>query len=90
MYNSVTKSIASKFLVADNSENHEFSPGGRWMSYTIGNNLFLTNAQGEVITVTNDTTDGIVNGQSVSQMSLELTRVRFGRLLTIHGILPHG
>ena len=77
LYNSVTKSIASKFLVADNSENHEFSPGGRWMSYTIGNNLFLTNAQGEVITVTNDTTDGIVNGQSVHRNEFGINKGTF-------------
>jgi len=77
LYNPVTKSITSKFLEADNSENHEFSPDGRWMSYTIGNNLFLANAHGEVITLTNDTLDGIVNGQSVHRNEFGINKGTF-------------
>jgi len=77
LYNPVTRSIASKFLVADNSETHEFSFDGRWMSYTIGNNLFISNAQGEVVTLTNDTIDGIVNGQSVHRNEFGINKGTF-------------
>jgi len=77
LYNPVTQSITSKFPVVDNSENHEFSPDGTWMSYTVGSNLFLANAQGEVIVVTNDTTDGIVNGQSVYRNEFGINKGTF-------------
>ena len=88
LYNPLTKSIASKFLVPDNSENHEFNSDGRWMSFTVGNNLYLTNVQGEVITVTNDTIDGIVNGQSVHRNEFGINKGTFwspsGRFLAYY------
>lgn len=88
LYNPLTNSIASKFPVPDNSENHEFSSDGRWMSYTIGNNLYLTNVQGEVITLTNDTIDGIENGKSVHRNEFGINKGTFwspsGRFLAYY------
>lgn len=71
------KGITSKFPVIENSDNHEFSADGKWMSYTLNNNLFIVNSQGETVAVTNDTVVGIVNGQSVHRNEFGINKGTF-------------
>ena len=77
LFNTEDKAIPSKFLIADNSQNHEFSPDGRWMSFTLGQNVFLMSTLGESIALTNDSLDGLVNGQSVHRNEFGINKGTF-------------
>lgn len=53
------------FSFPDNSENHRFSTDNRYLAYTMGNNLFIRNRDGEERAVTREENPGIVCGQAV-------------------------
>lgn len=40
-------------------------PNGEWLAYTYNNNVYITDYQGKVLSVTNDTANGVVNGTEV-------------------------
>jgi len=71
------KNLVAQFQIPEGSENHEFSSDLRWMSYTVGQNLFLVDAKGNQIAVTNDSIDGLVNGQSVHRNEFGITKGTF-------------
>lgn len=72
-----SKTIVSKFSIEESSENHELSPDGKWMSFTLGKNLFITDSLGKSISITNDTIDGMVNGQSVHRNEFGISKGTF-------------
>jgi dipeptidyl-peptidase-4 len=53
------------FSFPDNSGNHILSPDNHHLAYTIGNNLFIRNQDGEERAVTREENPGIVCGQAV-------------------------
>ncbi len=59
----------------EGAENSQFSVNND-LAYTIGNNIFIAKI-GEKITVTNDSVDGIVNGQSVHRSEFGITNGMF-------------
>lgn len=77
VFDPIGKQVVSKFTVEEGSENHEFSPDGRWLSYTMGQNLFLMSSAGEVRAISNDTLDGFVNGQSVHRNEFGINKGTF-------------
>jgi len=62
------KPTASKQInFPENGQNMSFSEGYKQIAFTRGNNIFLSDVNGEITQVTNDTQDGIVNGQAISR-----------------------
>ncbi|MDR1742809.1 MAG: DPP IV N-terminal domain-containing protein [Dysgonamonadaceae bacterium] len=55
----------SFFAYPEGSANHELDPQNQHLAYTKGNNLFLLDANGTEIAVSNESDKGIVYGQSV-------------------------
>jgi len=70
-FNTNTKVITEINAWEEGAENSQFSINND-MAYTFGNNLFIAK-QGEKITVTKDSIDGIVNGQSVHRSEFGIT-----------------
>jgi dipeptidyl-peptidase-4 len=62
IFNISTKNIDYTFLLPENADNISFCKKNLSVAYTVDNNLFLMNAPGEIIQVTNDENKGIVNG----------------------------
>lgn len=60
-----TRKVVSKFKVEENAENESFNADNSLMAYTVENNLYVADNNGNVTAVTTDTNKGIVNGQSV-------------------------
>lgn len=77
IFDPIGKQVVSKFTFEEGSENHEFSPDGKWLSYTMGQNLFIMSSAGEVRAITSDTVDGYVNGQSVHRNEFGITKGTF-------------
>ncbi len=53
------------FTFPEKSKNHRLSPDYSYLAYTIDNNLFIRNSNGEEKVITNEKDRGIVCGQSV-------------------------
>lgn len=61
-YNLSNKAIKLNATVPSNAVNTEYSTSNSQTAYLVGNNIEITTATGQRITVTKDTIDGIVNG----------------------------
>ncbi|MDR1582449.1 MAG: S9 family peptidase [Prevotellaceae bacterium] len=61
------KAIKSTITFPPNIENSTYSETGKLYAYTVDNNLFYMNEQGDTFAVTNDEDKNIVNGQTVSR-----------------------
>ncbi|NPD83355.1 S9 family peptidase [Lentimicrobium sp. L6] len=70
-FNTKTKVLEKLNTWEEGAENSQFSVNND-LAYTLGNNLFIAK-QSEKITVTNDSVNGIVNGQSVHRSEFGIT-----------------
>ena len=68
------KKAELKILLPDNAENKYFSIKGRFVAYTIDDNLCLSFENGEVRQVTSDGGNGIVNGQTVHRNEFGISK----------------
>ncbi|MCT4614817.1 MAG: DPP IV N-terminal domain-containing protein [Marinifilaceae bacterium] len=66
-YNILNHSIEFSMNLNPNGANNHFAKSTKAMAYTVDNNLFITNAKGDEIQVSNDKDKNLVNGQSVSR-----------------------
>lgn len=57
--------------------NADFNRTSKRMAFTKDNNLFVVNANGEEVQLTNDTDKGIVNGQAVHQREFGISKGTF-------------
>jgi dipeptidyl-peptidase-4 len=78
VYTVTSKSISKALTVhfPKNFENAEDAPGGIWTAFTIGNNLFVSNAK-EELPVTHDSDKNIINGKSVHREEFGITKGTF-------------
>jgi dipeptidyl-peptidase-4 len=63
----ITKTLKNSITFPEGAENMTYSGTGKLYAYTIDNNLFYMNEQGEKFAVTDDNDKNIVNGQIVSR-----------------------
>jgi dipeptidyl-peptidase-4 len=61
------KTLKTTVTFPEGISNLTYSAGGKLYAYTVDNNLFYMNEQGEKFTVTGDKDKNIVNGQTVSR-----------------------
>jgi dipeptidyl-peptidase-4 len=61
------KTLTSVATVPQNADNLTYSKAARKYAYTVGNNLYIADEQGNNFAVTADSDKNIVNGQSVSR-----------------------
>ncbi len=76
-YNYKKKAITAKNTIADEAANVERHKASGNIAYTIGNNVQIKPANGNAFAVTNDTIDGIVNGQAVHRVEFGITKGLF-------------
>lgn len=62
-----TKELVLNLSFNEEAENEEFCKENKAIAYTIANNLYITDANGKEVAVTNDADKNMVNGQSVSR-----------------------
>ena len=67
-----SKKLVFKLDVNSKAENEEFCQENKSMAYTINNNLYIANKNGEVA-VTSDSDKNMVNGQAVSRSEYGIT-----------------
>jgi dipeptidyl-peptidase-4 len=63
----LSKTLVQTVTFPQNINNLTYSRTGKLYAYTVGNNLFYMNEQGDTFTVTDDKDKNIVNGQTVSR-----------------------
>jgi dipeptidyl-peptidase-4 len=68
------RKVNLRILLPVNAENPEFSINGRFVAYTIEDDLYLSFADGDVKQVTNDGGNGIVNGKSVHRNEFGISK----------------
>lgn len=66
-YDIISKNLKLNLKVNPKAENKVFNAVSNMIAYTIDNNLYVGNKNGEEFTVTNDLDKNIVNGQAVSR-----------------------
>lgn len=65
LFNTEKMTLEAFFTFPEKSKNHRLSPDNSYLAYTIGNNLFIRNSDGEENAVTGEENPGIVCGQPV-------------------------
>ena len=63
--NSGEKQIEYQIELPEKAENAEFSESGRFVAFTVDDDLFVTFADGKTLQITEDGGNGIVNGKTV-------------------------
>jgi dipeptidyl-peptidase-4 len=63
----LSKTLKNTITFPEDIENRTYSGTGKLYAYTVDNNLFYMNEQGEKFAVTDDTDKNIINGQTVSR-----------------------
>ncbi len=71
--NTETKQLIYKIELPANAANAVFNKAGKFVSYTRGNDLYVTFSSGETTQITTDGGNGIVNGQSVHRNEFGIT-----------------
>jgi dipeptidyl-peptidase-4 len=71
--NTIEKKINYKIGLPENAENAVFNEAGKFVSFTKGDDLFAAFDHGEVIQITSDGGNGIVNGKSVHRNEFGIT-----------------
>ncbi len=75
-YNYITNELHWINSVPDSAENIDFEDDTRFIAYTSGNNVFIS-IDGNLIQVTNDSDEGIVNGQAVHRVEFGIKKGLF-------------
>lgn len=76
LYNYTQKSMRVLNMVPADAQNTDKHIGGN-IAYTINNNLYIKPNNGNAFAVTNDTVEGVVNGQSVHRNEFGITKGTF-------------
>ncbi len=63
--NQKEKKVIYKIELPENAENSVFNKNGKFVAYTLENDLFVAFSNGKTVQITSDGGDGIVNGQFV-------------------------
>lgn len=71
------KVLIDTYILPSNAQNKDFSKESKSYAYTKGNNLYILEASGEEISVTDDFKPNIVNGQSVHQREFGIDKGTF-------------
>ena len=58
----------------DEAENNQFSSEGKFVAYTVNDDLYVTFSNGETIQITTDGGKGIVNGKTVHRVEFGITK----------------
>jgi len=66
-YNFKENRITADYSLSSKWSHYDYSPENAYLAFTEGNNLKILSPENKVITVTNETDEGIVCGQSVHQ-----------------------
>lgn len=66
-YNYAENKVVADYQLANKGGNYDFCPANGYLAFTEGNNLRILSPDNQTRTVTNETADGIVCGQSVHQ-----------------------
>jgi len=72
-YNTVSKKGTAICQLGENVENATFKSANENIAFTIENNLYLNNASGKQIAITNNTDKNIVSGQTYSRSEFGIT-----------------
>jgi dipeptidyl aminopeptidase/acylaminoacyl peptidase len=75
-YNYITNELHWINSIPDTAENVEFENDTRFIAYTSGNNVFIS-IDGNIIQVTNDSKDDIVNGNAVHRVEFGIEKGLF-------------
>jgi len=76
IYSAEGEGLKNLFGLADEASNTDFDPSGKYLAYTVENNLFVNNGMTDVA-VTTDSNKGIVNGQSVHRNEFGISKGTF-------------
>ncbi len=71
--NGINKQLKYKIVLPKTAANTVFNAAGKFVSFTEGNNLFVAFQNGEIVQITTDGGNGIVNGQSVHRNEFGIT-----------------
>ncbi len=63
-YRLVEKDIAYTIKFDENANNKDFCLENKTIAYTVKNNLYITDSNGKIVQLTNDSDEGIVNGDA--------------------------
>jgi dipeptidyl-peptidase 4 len=77
IYNIREKRVSSTITFNKNANGKDICPNSKMVAYTIDNNLFVAKESGDPIQITNDSNQGIVNGQSVHRNEFGIKRGTF-------------
>ena len=68
------KQIAFQIELPEKAENAEFCETGKYVAFTVDDDLFVTFADGKTLQITNDGGEGIVNGKTVHRNEFGISK----------------
>ena len=77
IYDLENKLIANRYTLPDDAQNLDFNVASKNLAYTVRNNLIIATTKNQLINVTNDEDENIVNGQFVSRNEFGIEKGTF-------------